>query len=320
MTTAAAPSRPDTLPVSVDFRSAPQQALSIVDVPIEGMDVAGFKLLAPATRQPRTEVWQTIDRFAGQPGVRSLDEYIARDPYPLPDTPDREGYHGQRHFAWWVSGLCDYLQITQNMARHGVPLRRGDQVLDLGCASGRTMRHFACQGDDLTIYGVDIKRSNVDWCTRFLPRNVRPVLGVNVPKLPIADNSLALAYAFSVFTHIDDFETAWLAEIHRVLKPGGVAYLTIHSERLWTRMNTQHPIYNALLRHKDNKEYPVDPEQFKSPMPADRVVFKMGPALHHVNVFHSDRYLHQVWGRFFDIAEIIETNDMVQAEVVLIKR
>ncbi len=294
-----------------------QVPLQILDVPSKGVEVDGFHLLAPAAQQPRIDCWQNILRF---PPHLPVEHYLPRDPHPLPAIVDREGYHGERHYAYWVSGLHDYLEMTAAMKRHGVELKPGDEILDLGCASGRTMRHFACQGDGLKVWGVDIKKRNVEWCTRFLPANIRPVLGTNVPNLPIADNSLALAYAFSVFTHIDDFETAWLAELHRALRPGGIAYLTIHSERLWTRMNKNHPIYNALIGMKDHKEYPIDPEQFKKPMPADRVVFRMGPQLHHVNVFHSDRYLKQVWGRFFEFAEIIETSEKVQAEMVLIKR
>lgn len=291
--------------------------LSVVDVPEEGLTHEGFDLLAPVARQARVQCWQTIDRFNTG---KSLDDYIARDPYPIPVTTDREGYHGPRHYAYWVSGLHDYLEMTAMLAKHGVTLQRGDEVLDLGCASGRTMRHFACQGDGLTLWGVDINRRNVEWCTRFLPGNIRPVLGTHQPCLPIADNSLSLAYAFSVFTHIDQFETAWLAEIRRALKPGGIAWLTVHSERLWTRMNNNHPIYAALMRHVGHKEYPIDPEQFKHPMHTDRVVFRMGSDMHHVNVFHSDRYLQRVWGRFFDILEIHDPEDKVQADVILIKR
>lgn len=279
--------------------------------------VEGFELLAPASTQPRVDCWQNISDF--NPPF-DIEHYLARDRFPLPVIADREGYHGERHYAYWVSGLYDYLGMDHALARHAKPLVPGDQVLDLGCASGRTMRHFACQSDGIVTWGVDIKKRNIEWCTRFLPSSIRPVLGTNVPNLPIADGSLALAYAFSVFTHIDDFETAWLAELHRALRPGGMAFLTIHSERLWKRMDTRHPIYNALLSMKDHKEYPIDSARFTRPMPSDRVVFRMGPALHHVNVFHSDKYLQQVWGRFFHIAEIMEIDENVQAEVVLIKR
>lgn len=294
-----------------------QVPLQILDVPSKGVEVDGFHLLAPAAQQPRIDCWQNILRF---PPHLPVEHYLPRDPHPLPAIVDREGYHGERHYAYWVSGLHDYLEMTAAMKRHGVELKPGDEILDLGCASGRTMRHFACQGDGLKVWGVDIKKRNVEWCTRFLPANIRPVLGTNVPNLPIADNSLALAYAFSVFTHIDEYEFAWLAELHRVLRPGGIAYLTIHSERLWTGMTREHPIWLDILSHEKSPETPIELEQFKHPMPQDRMVLRMGLHMGNVNVFHSDRYIHNVWGRLFEVAQFIEPPGTVQAQLVLIKK
>src|SRR4051812_29524357 len=85
----------------------------------------GFKTLPPASRLPREQMWQDFSRF----GISSLDEFIARDQYPIPATVDREGYHGDRHFAFWCSGLWDYLTIRATLARNGIPLGRGDAVL-----------------------------------------------------------------------------------------------------------------------------------------------------------------------------------------------
>ncbi|HYF15644.1 MAG TPA: class I SAM-dependent methyltransferase [Phycisphaerales bacterium] len=274
--------------------------------------------LPAAAVLPQVDVWQDIEPLKP---TRTLAECIARDPYPIPFPHDREGYFGDRHFAYWYSGLYDYLEMAGHLARHGLTLRAGDGVFDLGCASGRTLRHFACQHDEpLDLWGSDIKRHNVEWCQRHLPAPIKVVLGTDYPGLPFEDRSMSLVYAQSVFTHIDDYETAWLAELRRILRPGGMAILTVHSERLWTRMNADAPVYNALLRHKNHPEYPIDPEQFTRPMHSERVVFRMGPALHHVNVFHSDAYLRRVWGRCLELLEIIDEPAKVQAQVVLRKR
>ena len=68
-----------------------------------------------------------------------------------------------------------------------------------------------------------------------------------LPHLPIEDGSTALVYGFSVFTHIDEFETAWLAEIRRILRPGGVAYLTINSDDTWKSLEPRMPLYRRLV-------------------------------------------------------------------------
>jgi ubiquinone/menaquinone biosynthesis C-methylase UbiE len=41
-----------------------------------------------------------------------------------------------------------------------------------------------------------------------------------------------VAYCFSVFTHLDEqMQDAWLLELRRVLKPGGVLIVTVHNQR-----------------------------------------------------------------------------------------
>ncbi len=51
------------------------------------------------------------------------------------------------------------------------------------------------------------------------------------PPLPFEDASLALVYSISVFSHLDEHhQDQWLGELRRVLKPGGVALLSVHGE------------------------------------------------------------------------------------------
>ena len=50
------------------------------------------------------------------------------------------------------------------------------------------------------------------------------------PHLPFEDRSFGLVYCGSLFTHIDDLAEAWLAELHRVLRPGGRLYFSIHDQ------------------------------------------------------------------------------------------
>jgi SAM-dependent methyltransferase len=57
------------------------------------------------------------------------------------------------------------------------------------------------------------------------------------PPLPYADCSFDLVYAFSIFTHLSvDLADRWIAELVRILKPGGYAWFTIHGERYRERL------------------------------------------------------------------------------------
>lgn len=92
-----------------------------------------------------------------------------------------------------------------------------------------------------------------------------------------------------------------------LLEPGGVLYVSLHMESLWSRMGPNIPLYVGLIRRASElREGPVTPETFKSPMPGDRVAFTFpGRSLYNCNVFHSTAYVQEVWGRFFRVLEII---------------
>jgi ubiquinone/menaquinone biosynthesis C-methylase UbiE len=142
-----------------------------------------------------------------------------------------------------------------------------------------------------------------------------------LPHLPLGDNSFSLVYAFSVFTHIDAFELAWLAELRRILRPGGMAYLTVHTERTWNSMTPSRGLYHDILIMKDYiAEYPVCPEMFQSPMPTERMVLSWQTAtVNNAILFHSMDYIRNTWGRFLDVIDIQLEGHEYQDVVVLRK-
>lgn len=278
-----------------------------------------FQNLLPVKNYLDTPVLTPLDDL----GIGTdLSRFIARDDYPIPAVSDREGYHKDRHYDWWVSGLRDYLCVKRTLKRHAADLRSGDSIFELGCASGRVLRHFACQESGLTLWGADIQLRHVEWIRRFLPEQIRVFQNTVLPQLPLESNSQKLVYAFSVFTHIDDFELAWLAEVRRLLKPGGIAYLTIHSERTWQHMNPEWPLWKGLVRHKEHiPDYEVSAELFKAPMPLPKTVFYWTTGeTYNTQVFHSDHYIRTVWERFLTVKEIVAAGYDYQDVVVLQKR
>lgn len=252
----------------------------------------------------------------------AITQFLQKDFYPLPATIDRENYHGERHYDWWLSGLKDFLSIANKLGEHGAALKSGDSVFELGCASGRVLRHFAIQRPELKCWGADIKLRHVEWMRLFLPDTLKLFQNTVLPHVPMEDNSLSLVMAFSVFTHIDDFELAWLAEVRRILKPGAVFYVSIHSERTWELMKPGIPIYDALLHMRDHiPDYKVNESFLHGPMPREKTVLYWDNAQNYnCNVFHHTDYIKREWGRFFDIEEIIPCGSDYQDVVVLRKR
>ncbi len=281
-------------------------------------------------RKPFEEMGIARDYLGGQVHTdlsalavpQAVEQLLAKDTYRLPATAEREGYHGQRHYDWWLSGLKDFLLIQQKLEEHSSTLQAGDAIFELGCASGRVLRHFAVQRPDLDIWGADIKLRHIEWMRLFLPPKLRIFHNTILPHLPLEDNSLSLVAAFSVFTHIDDLELAWLAEIRRILKPGAFFYVTIHSERTWELMKPGIPIYDALMHMRAHiPDYPVSEAFLNGPMPREKTVLYWDNAENYnCNVFHHTHYVKREWGRFFDVEEIIPGGSGYQDVVLLRKR
>lgn len=250
-----------------------------------------------------------------------LAAFLERDPHPLPATADREGYHAERHFDYWLSGLEDFARVCAALERHGRALAAPFALLDFGCASGRVLRHFLCQVRGLEVWGADLNERHVAWLLQHLPRALRPFQCTALPALPLADASLDLVTAFSVFTHIDEYELAWLLELRRLLKAGGIAYLTVHSDATWSRLAPGMSAYDCLFALRDSiAEHAVTPELFQRPMPRDKVVFRWRTAeLNNTSVFHSKRHVTEVWGRYFEVLEIVPQGSGYQDVVVLRK-
>lgn len=277
-----------------------------------------FVVLPPAADHPRAPVHTVFrDGLLREP----LEAYVARDRAPLPVTADREGYHGDRHFDWWCSGLRDFLEVTHVGERWGAPVAPGARVLELGCASGRVLRHFATQLSGVDAWGTDISLRHIEWVRLHLAQQIHIFQNTTLPMLPLEDNSFTVVCAFSVFTHIDELELAWIAEIRRILRPGGIAFLTIHSDNTWREMRAGWPIHDALVAMKEHiADYAITPELLKGPLPADKTVFRWSTAKNYnTNVFHTESYIRSAWGRIMPVREIIKGGHSYQDVVVLQK-
>lgn len=121
------------------------------------------------------------------------------------------------------------------------------RVLDMGCGMGRVARPLTTFLDPAKgLYeGFDINTAEVRWCSehyashpnfRFQRADIynkmyNPKGTVQAEKFtfPYPDASFELAFASSLFTHMPISQVArYLAEIARVLAPGGRALLTLY--------------------------------------------------------------------------------------------
>ncbi len=128
----------------------------------------------------------------------------------------------------------DYRRAMQPPAgiieRSGI--RKGMRVLEVGCGSGAYTTYVArAVGPEGKVYALDIQPKMLEQLGAKLARpenegikNIEP-LGASAYDMPLDDGSVDLAYMITVFQEIPDKQKT-LAEIKRVLRPGGILAVT----------------------------------------------------------------------------------------------
>jgi ubiquinone/menaquinone biosynthesis C-methylase UbiE len=147
---------------------------------------------------------------------------------PIPPPHLLLGHADAEQFLSWGELHVSAMEAILKGAGHG--LARGQRILDFGCGSGRMIRWLRGLAEGSEIWGVDIRAEHVLWCREHLRPPFHFAVTTIVPHLPFEDRYFDLIYAGSVFTHIDDLVDSWLLELRRVLRPGGLLYLTIHDK------------------------------------------------------------------------------------------
>jgi SAM-dependent methyltransferase len=231
---------------------------------------------------------------------------LHRDTSPIPAPSNRERYNGNRHFEYWLSGYVSYRAIKKIAVEYGVT---GGSYFDFGGSTGRLFRHFYYQDDTWTTWSCDFKLSSVEWNLAHFPKDIKVFQNMYFPFLPIEDREMSLISAMSVFTHIDETETSWLLELRRILRPGGIAVITIHDENTWkvmgedlcNKVNTYRPDLASLAELPEGKH--VSNFRIDDPYRCD--------------TFHATNYVRDNWGRYFEVKDIIRGIFGHQAAVVL---
>lgn len=137
-----------------------------------------------------------------------------------------------------------FSMFSELVGRFGLDNR--SRVLDIGCGCGRLAIPFSYYLDSGRYYGVDVWDAGIEWCRKHLLGDRKHVefqcLGSNnnyyfgqydasvrndyrMPR--IADKSIDLVFAISVFTHLVERDVrSYLSEITRVLDEQGAAYIS----------------------------------------------------------------------------------------------
>lgn len=220
---------------------------------------------------------------SGAPDIENPPEL--RFPGPLPPAKLRKRVHGvAQAYSFERVGKA----VCENLAQAAKPyfpkMTARPKVLDFGCGCARVLAYFKALRD-MDMVGSDIDAEAIAWCREAFPDSTFLVNDA-MPPVDLPADTFDLIYSISVMTHLpEDMQTAWLKELARIAKPGGLLLLTT----------------------RDTHDVPLNWRQ--------RLAYRLKGFLYcggrlteglpdfYRNAFHSEAYIRKHWGRFLEIVE-----------------
>ncbi len=240
---------------------------------------------------------------------------VANEEIPLP--PDRLRYKvaGTEASEWFIkSGQMSVLDLDRALASIGRLFDEFSEVLEWGCGCGRILRHLPPPHAPKRLHGNDIDREAIAWVSENLPW-VATSRTDGMPPLPYADNSFDLIFNHSVMTHLDaTYQDAWLAELRRVLRPGGIVTLTVSGRNAFQMYletlpaDTPARMLRAAELHGNGIVF-IGQDQWTGDF----------PDFYHTT-FHDVDYIFDHWAKFLDIRSYIPRGALDYQDMIVLQK
>ncbi len=254
--------------------------------------------------------------------------YRARHGYhaPIPPFSNRDRI-GARNVSWFVEGgRLDYETFRQAIERHASAPLPALSILDFGAGCGRILAHFA---DHAAAGGPRLAASDVDPTAVAYLRRAWPKVDSRVnhsaPPLPFEGAQFDVLYAFSVWTHLPpEAQARWLAEVGRVLRPGGLALITTLGFYGLELLNHSVAPLEAEWRN-------VSADDLRREGVIYREYRVLGQALPEKELFsgiqgsygvavHDPAYVRRAWAVGFEVVEVVERAMHGHQDLIVLRR
>jgi SAM-dependent methyltransferase len=226
-------------------------------------------------------------------GSMTIDLHRVHTDVPFPPAHVMTHAAGNTgHEFWFATGMKDCNDFRRCLAPH-VDLGKIASLLDWGCGAGRVTRHLIDRFPGAVVHGADIDQVAVEWAASHLRGTFSPC--TTNPPLSYGDASFDLIVSLSVFTHLTkDYQARWLAEIRRILKPGGLLLATTHG-----------PFAGRWI-FPDKKQYlKIFGAGFNDSI-EDNMLGEVASGAYYRSTFQTYEYTRTAWSPFLDFVDYIE--------------
>jgi cyclopropane fatty-acyl-phospholipid synthase-like methyltransferase len=125
--------------------------------------------------------------------------------------------------------LAQIQKFEAVLNRWDYSIQQFSNILEFGCGFGRLIQYMFKLVPNAKIHGCDVLLQAVAACRRKFSRGVF-LVNHSAPPVNFADHQFDFIYSYSVFTHLSETNhRAWLTELARLLKSGGVMLHSIKS-------------------------------------------------------------------------------------------
>jgi len=254
---------------------------------------------------------QMVDAETGQPFTDATDYFCMSSFEPEPDEESRWRVSGARGLAPFLrEGATNFQKLQRSLQRYaGKSFRDFESVLDWGCGCGRLLR-FLPHSMPRKVTGVDVDPLNLAWCRDHLSFGDYRFVGT-MPPLPFPDGRFDLVYGISVLSHLaEDVQNAWLAELSRIVAPGGWVLQSIMGKQAFIRFP----------KHGRHSYATWQENGFWDEGVNDHITKVISDAEYYRNVFQTPEYVRSEWARYFDVVEIVPATIGNYQDLVIMRK
>ena len=219
---------------------------------------------------------------------------------------------GSSEIGFYPTGHVAVQQIRALLAGVGTQLESFETILDFGCGCGRVL--LALHNEGLppgALFGSDLDQEAMNWCAANLGPAATFEWNGNLPPTRYPGEKFDLVYAISVFTHLpEEHQFAWLAELRRIIKPGGFLIATVHGPTTCSHLPAE-------LQREVTRRGSLYVDQNRKDWPSYLGAKTDGLPDFYRLTYHTFDYVRRNWSRDFEVLNIVEQGlNFIQDAVV----